>query len=202
MPRLWSNSCKSTSHMLTCPNPEVDQYRAMQLDILEKKLSKLGTIKWVLTHIMHGIHAWEVYQSTNSPIRTPPTQSHNAEASDHSTHSPTQDPAEKLTLQAFYHQTDILGWEALLWGGSPAYGAKPTNKQVCKHTRLWTPLHGHPNLYKLPCSTASPCGNTPATWTMEVQRYSNKSLNWKSYIMQFPAHTKHLPRTNLSYPGT
>jgi hypothetical protein len=92
--------------MLTCPNPEVDQYRAMQLDILEKKLSKLmGTIKWVLTHIMHGIH---------SPIRTPPHPVTHAEASDHSTHSPTQDPAEKLTLQAFYHQTDILGWEALL----------------------------------------------------------------------------------------
>ncbi len=91
------------SHVMTCKEPSIAEYRSTQLKILKESLGKIKTPELIIDTLLHGIEDWTDQEG----------------GEDRKVHAPlagSVKPAEILLTQVFVEQRETIGWEQMLWG--------------------------------------------------------------------------------------
>jgi hypothetical protein len=94
---------ESFLHVVSCPHPEVKDYRRKQQEVLWKSLQKLRTPVTVLQYMKYGILSCDPLVNMET---MPNTHSHNSTDSGNQT-----SPSWVLAQEAFQQQDICLGWQ-------------------------------------------------------------------------------------------
>jgi len=94
---------ESFLHVVSCPHPEVKDYRRKQQEVLWKSLQKLRTPVTVLQYMKYGILSCDPLANMET---MPDAHSHNSTDSGNQT-----SPSWVLAQEAFQQQDICLGWE-------------------------------------------------------------------------------------------
>jgi hypothetical protein len=103
MCQICGDRTETFSHVMTCKEPSIVEFRNMQLETLKESLEKIKTPELVINTLIYGIEDWS-------------DQEGGEERKAHAPSAGSVKPAEILLTQAFVEQRDSIGWEQMLRG--------------------------------------------------------------------------------------
>jgi hypothetical protein len=100
---ICQDKTETLSHVLTCKDPLMIEYRVTQLEDLKASLIKIKTPELIIETVLYGIKHWTAQEDgDDKKVKAPSAGS--------------VKPAEILLTQAFAEQQDSIGWEQMLRG--------------------------------------------------------------------------------------